>query len=97
MPKSEAELIEHTCPNCGARLIAGSIALGWGARPLFRAGEARGATIEVPLTAGLCPSCGLLSLWSVPSEALRATLRLYQSRTAGGPAGTPPTTNSAQA
>lgn len=77
METDSYEQPKRTCPNCGTPVIAGSVALGWGARPLFRAGERHDPKIEVPLAAGLCPTCQLVSFWAQPSEALRAMLRLH--------------------
>jgi len=54
----------------------GDMALGWGAHPAFVYRTPGNATIDVPLAAGLCPVCHLVSLWSMPSEALRSVLQL---------------------
>jgi|GEM_PF-5448550 hypothetical protein len=72
----------HTCPACGTALLVGGIALGWGARPLFRYGGQRGTAIDVPLCAGLCPACHLVSFWAEPSEALHAAIQLYRTEQA---------------
>jgi hypothetical protein len=67
------------CPACGTPVLVGNVALGWGARPLFRYGGRRGTGIDVPLRAGLCPACHLVSFWAEPSEALHAALQLHRT------------------
>jgi len=71
--------MEATCPACGAVVLMGGVALGWGARPLFRYGSRHGAGIDVPLRAGLCPECHLISFWAEPSEALHAAIQLART------------------